>query len=556
MSTLASVLASEALHEHVRPVPVAEVQNPQKRARFGPQPVRAEAFSEMQSPHPYGVLPGGNRFLDDNTAASQSSPLDLMSDEAWYHILEFCDGNDLGRMLKTCRYFYVAASEPELWRDLVLRRQDSSTIGETGASWKDTYVKLFARHTGDHLPIAVAGVYSDFYYRLHSCRSFAIPEAWLESSSDTVDRVQVSNMSIERFTSDYEQPNRPVVIAGAACSWKAFRDWPECPEYFLKHAKGRSFRATSGAAPLPGNFTLEAYHNYCQSAQLEEAPLYLFDRTALNPGSILWNDYFPDMQKSCPYWDPERSDTTHDLFKILGEGRRPDHTWLIMGPKRSGSVFHIDPNATHAWNAAICGRKRWIFYPPGVTPPGVHPSEDGDEVALPLSIGEWLFTFWEEHLERIQSAPPYKRPLECTALPGDVIFVPHGWWHLVVNLDEINIAITHNYVSSSNLTSVLKFLDEKRDQVSGCRDRDDSIKPERLHGEFVLCLKEKYPYLAEEALDNPTWACKAWKDAAMHEESDIAIPHKSPTSCTATSVMSRAKSEAEEASGGFSFSFM
>lgn len=40
-----------------------------------------------------------------------------------------------------------------------------------------------------------------------------------------------------------------------------------------------------------------------------------------------------------------------DLFEALGEEDRPDYRWLIIGPKHSGSSFHVDPNATSAWNA-------------------------------------------------------------------------------------------------------------------------------------------------------------------------------------------------------------
>jgi hypothetical protein len=40
-----------------------------------------------------------------------------------------------------------------------------------------------------------------------------------------------------------------------------------------------------------------------------------------------------------------------DLFEALGEEARPDYRWLIIGPKGSGSSFHVDPNATSAWNA-------------------------------------------------------------------------------------------------------------------------------------------------------------------------------------------------------------
>ena len=59
-----------------------------------------------------------------------------------------------------------------------------------------------------------------------------------------------------------------------------------------------------------------------------------------------------------------------DLFSVLGDAGRPDHRWLIMGPPRSGSTFHKDPNATSAWNAVVTGSKKWILYPPNVLPPG------------------------------------------------------------------------------------------------------------------------------------------------------------------------------------------
>lgn len=47
-----------------------------------------------------------------------------------------------------------------------------------------------------------------------------------------------------------------------------------------------------------------------------------------------------------------------DLFALLGDSR-PSFRWLIVGGKRSGSTFHVDPNGTSAWNACICGRKLW-----------------------------------------------------------------------------------------------------------------------------------------------------------------------------------------------------
>jgi len=102
--------------------------------------------------------------------------------------------------------------------------------------------------------------------------------------------------------------------------------------------------------------------------------------------------------------------------------------------------------------------------------------------------------------------------MECTTHPGDVVFVPHGWWHSVINLDDSNLAITHNYISPSNLGNALKFFVEKQDQISGCRDRKESIKPEYIHDELVKVLRMKEPDHLNRARKQTGWTCRAWEE--------------------------------------------
>jgi hypothetical protein len=202
-------------------------------------------------------------------------------------------------------------------------------------------------------PMRIPNIYSDTIYRSHLCRSFAIPSQWLEQTSindndertsknvntQEVDTVSVDDLTAKQFFANYEGRNQPLVVRGAA-NGKAVDRWKDWEYLIRKNSTTKtSFRSTSGAAPLPGNFSLEAYRDYTTSTQyLEESPLYLFDRTAFATNQEWEEDFFPDFYTKCPYWDPS-GDHGHDLLQHLGHKERPDHTWIIMGPKRSGSEF-------------------------------------------------------------------------------------------------------------------------------------------------------------------------------------------------------------------------
>lgn len=125
--------------------------------------------------------------------------------------------------------------------------------------------------------------------------------------------------------------------------------------------------------------------------------------------------------------------------------------------------------------------------PSNPPPPGVYVSEDQSEVTSPLSITEWLLGFHAE-------ARKTKGCKEGICREGEVLHVPSGWWHLVVNLER-SIAITHNFVPRTHLANALAFMRDKPVQVSGFGN--DVKDPYAL---FVAKLGEKHPNLLRESL--------------------------------------------------------
>lgn len=106
----------------------------------------------------------------------------------------------------------------------------------------------------------------------------------------------------------------------------------------------------------------------------EQSPMYLFDNDFAEKAPVLLQEY------EVPTYFKE------DFFSLLGPKDRPSFRWILIGPPKSGSSFHKDPNATSAWNGLISGMKKWILFPPDVVPPGVFPSDDGWEVTTYVHI--------------------------------------------------------------------------------------------------------------------------------------------------------------------------
>ncbi|KAJ3700110.1 hypothetical protein LUZ61_003815 [Rhynchospora tenuis] len=355
--------------------------------------------------------------------------LRILPDETICAILELLSPTDLGRLSCVSSVMYIFCNEEPLWMNKCFSIGGSL---EYKGSWKKT---ALSRHNlckdsteTYHKPLQFDGFFSYYLYK----RWYRCHTSLSSFSLDTGDLERMEDLSQDDFSLNYDG-KKPILLTGLAETWPAKKKWTI--EQFVK-IYGDSFFRISQKSPKKIMMKFKDYVSYMQ-AQHDEDPLYIFDEKFGETAPSLLEDYeVPHLFKD-------------DFFDLLSHEQRPPFRWLIIGPERSGASWHVDPGLTTAWNTLLCGRKRWALYPPGRVPAGVtvHVNEeDGDvNIESPTSLQWWLDIY--------PLLSDEDKPIECTQLPGETIFVPTGWWHCVLNLEN-TVAVTQNYVNKSNFEFV------------------------------------------------------------------------------------------------------
>lgn len=439
---------------------------PRKRAKLHHASPEREEEAAVVS-HPLNVKPSGNAMTSHTNAKHRAGRFALLTDELVMLLLESLEATDLLRMGHTCKYLYAFASFDELWRALFIRSHPADF------SWRRTWRATLLNFPETYTPRFDCGhVFSDLLHRPFYCSVTPLGRFAQDVPKENLIS-RLPDLTLDGFNAHWV--DQPFILTSPIREWPAFKTWNK-QSLSTKYGQTK-FRAEAV------DWQLKTYFHYMDNST-DESPLYLFDRDFASKMGTTWERGDPHAE----YWPPECF--SEDLFSVLDQ-QRPDCRWLIIGPDRSGSTFHKDPNGTSAWNAVLTGSKYWLMFPSSASlppPPGVLLSEDQSEITSPLSIAEYLLTFHE-----LARATPGCREGICHA--GEVLHVPAGWFHLVLNLDE-SIAITQNFVPRQKLADVLRFLRDTPDQVSGFKD--DVEDPYAL---FVHRLETHHPQLLDVALE-------------------------------------------------------
>jgi ribosomal protein L16 Arg81 hydroxylase len=220
-----------------------------------------------------------------------------------------------------------------------------------------------------------------------------------------------SQLSRQEFLERYYATNTPVIITGMMQDWPAIEKWS--PEFLKTHYGEAKVEIQTNRAS-DQHYEINANHHK------RTVPLGEYVDMVLDGGES--NDY---------YLVAGNQNLERDRLKgLLDDVRLPDfldptqiqqRVFFWFGP--SGTVTPLHHDHMNVMMAQVVGRKRWRLISPNATP------------VVYNEIG----VYSQVDLENIdyEKYPLFKQAqvLETIVEPGELIFVPVGWWHQVVGLD-------------------------------------------------------------------------------------------------------------------------
>jgi hypothetical protein len=388
--------------------------------------------------------------------SSSLGALSRLNDKTLLRIFTFFTPNVLLTASRVSWMFWALQDDDYLWRvlALLLLIDDDKKLGlfTFHGSWKATMLHpaRYPNRSWDQQvkPPPLQGFVRDSPGRPAFTRlPLRDTQRWYDTRNEDLMRWPMhirgvdrrERLTMQQFIDEYETPNRPVVITGAIDHWAARSKW--LPKQFCD-AYGELPVRSNGRSTNGRRFRMKLFDFLAYAASVNaEKYLYVFDKKIFSTHSSTEDDF------EVPEYFRE------DLFSLMDEDDRPDYRWLLIGPHGSGSPLHTDPHRSSAWNAVLSGCKRVTFYPPHVVPPGV----DEELIESEYYASDDCLDWYRNTLPTLKGD---ELPYETLVFPGDIVFIPSGWWHAVLNIG-LTIAVTQNFCSTRTFPMVAADINEK-----------------------------------------------------------------------------------------------
>ncbi|HXK17566.1 MAG TPA: cupin-like domain-containing protein [Polyangiaceae bacterium] len=242
-----------------------------------------------------------------------------------------------------------------------------------------------------------------------------------------IEERDASGLSYEEFLGSYVRGSRAVIVRKATPAWPALQKWT--PEFFK--------------SAFPDRLVQISYDETMRFADFIDGVLA---STIEKPGPYMYRlflhehlpEVLPDLSPQNPYAFPRR----YSSPLMMEYWRRPDGylKLLIGGVGGRFPIMHYDGDNAHATITEVYGDKEFIVYPPSDSP-YLYPS--------PKRANHSLVD--DPHLQDLQRFPLLERATQYRSIlhPGDMVFVPCGWWHTARALSP-SISVGMNILDESN----------------------------------------------------------------------------------------------------------
>lgn len=233
----------------------------------------------------------------------------------------------------------------------------------------------------------------------------------------------------ETFHTEFCGLNRPVILTEMVSDWPAIRKWT--PQYLRERCEDEMIQIQARRDSNPGyEIEKDAHRDSCRFGDFVQKVFfggvsndcYMTASNATSNSAVLdrlWND----IQMPPEITDPSGA---------------KERTFLWIGP--SGTVTPLHHDLTNNFMAQITGRKRIR-----IISPAHHPF-----------IYNHRHCFSRVDIDNVDEAefPLFRNALihDFVLHPGELLFLPVGWWHHVVAMDpSITVTFT-NFVGMNDFT--------------------------------------------------------------------------------------------------------
>lgn len=251
--------------------------------------------------------------------------------------------------------------------------------------------------------------------------------AGLSSKARFIERRQ--NLSRDEFRDQYYAANRPVIMQNLMADWKAMTAWTQ--DYLKSVAGARTVEVMTGRDANP---------KYEMNRQTHRTELRFADYVDMVYSGKVTNDYYMVANNGF-FQRAEAQPLLEDITafpEYLNATAAGQQCFLWFGP--AGTITPLHHDTSNILLAQVAGRKLYRV--------------------IPASQWEYIYNsigvFSDVNCEKpdLKCYPKFCKAsvAEIVVEPGEVLFMPVGWWHFVRALDVSMTVSFTNFVFPNHFT--------------------------------------------------------------------------------------------------------